>query len=116
VPSLHAAPLPLKNRLRVLRAEFHLSQGDLAERVGVARQTIHAVENGKFAPSLTLAFKIASLFGTDINDVFAPDPEDTVPSLLETTSDDTTSTRDPISDNPVRSRPLVFFGKPRAGG
>jgi len=105
----------VKNRLRVLRAEFRLSQGDLAERVGVARQTIHAVENGKFAPSLTLGFKIASLFGADINDVFAPDPDDTVPSLLET-HDDSTSTRDAANDSAVRARPLVFFGKPRAGG
>jgi putative transcriptional regulator len=105
----------LKNRLRVLRAEFHLSQAELAERIGVARQTIHAIENGKFAPSLTLAFKIASLFGSDINDVFAPDPEDTMPSLLETTSE-TTSTQHSPSDRPVRARPLVFFGRQRADG
>jgi len=105
----------LRNRLRVLRAEFRLSQNELAERVGVARQTIHAVENDKFAPSLTLAFKIASLFGADINDVFAPDPEDTVPSLLET-SDDTTSTRPAAGDRARSTRPLVFFGKSRASG
>jgi putative transcriptional regulator len=97
----------------VLRAEHRLSQADLAERLGVARQTVHAVENGKFAPSLTLAFKIASLFGTDINDVFAPDAEDTVPSLLEN-PDESFSTRPPAGDHPQRARPLVFFGKPRA--
>jgi putative transcriptional regulator len=104
----------LKNRLRVLRAEFHLSQGELAERVGAARQTIHAIENGKFAPSLTLAFKIASLFGSDINDVFAPDAEDTVASLLATHAD-TTTTREVAGDVALRPRPLVFFGKPRTG-
>jgi putative transcriptional regulator len=104
----------LKNRLRVLRAEFRLSQADLAERLGVARQTVHAVENGKFVPSLSLAFKIASLFGSDINDVFEPDAEELVPSLLET-HEQTTSARLPASDRPGRPRPLVFFGKPRTG-
>jgi putative transcriptional regulator len=99
-----------------LRAEFRLSQAELAARVGVARQTIHAVENGKFAPSLTLAFKMASLFGADINDVFAPDPEDTVPSLLENT-DDTTAIAPSLApapgDRARGARPLVFFGRPR---
>jgi len=102
--------------LRVLRAEFRLSQADLAERLGVARQTVHAVENGKFAPSLTLAFKIASLFGTDINDVFAPDREDTVPSLLENNDDASPSTPPASDEHPLRARPLVFFGKPRTDG
>ncbi len=107
----------MRNRLRVLRAEFRLSQAELAERVGVARQTIHAVENGKFAPSLTLAFKMASLFGANINDVFAPDLEDTVPSLLENT-DDTTTAAPPLApasrDRPRDARPLIFFGRPRS--
>jgi putative transcriptional regulator len=74
----------VRNRLRVFRAEFRLSQTDLAERLGVARQTVHAIETGKFAPSLTLAFKIASLFGANINDVFAPDPGETLPALEAT--------------------------------
>jgi len=74
----------VRNRLRVFRAEFRLSQTDLAERIGVARQTVHAIETGKFAPSLTLAFKIASLFGANINDVFAPDPDETLPALEST--------------------------------
>jgi len=100
----------------VLRAEFRLSQADLAERLGVARQTVHAVENGKFAPSLTLAFKIASLFGTDINDVFAPDREDIIPSLLENNDDDNPATRPASDERSVRARPLVFFGKPRSDG
>jgi putative transcriptional regulator len=76
--------VPMRNRLRVFRAEFRLSQTDLAKRVGVARQTVHAIETGKFAPSLTLAFKIASLFGANINDVFAPDPGEKLPALEAT--------------------------------
>jgi len=103
----------MRNRLRVLRAEHHLSQADLAEALGVARQTVHAIETGKFSPSLTLAFKIATLFGADINDVFAPDPEDTLPSLLEE-NHGVTATSDRTSDRSPKSRPLVFFGKPRA--
>jgi putative transcriptional regulator len=113
--AVRSPPLSVKNRLRALRAELHLSQAELAERVGVARQTIHAVENGKFSPSLTLAFKIASLFGADINDVFAPDPEDTVPSLLETADNAIASPAD-LDLRTARARPLVFFGKPRRDG
>ncbi len=101
----------MRNRLRVLRAEFHVSQADLAERLGVARQTVHAIETGKFSPSLTLAFKIATLFGADINDVFAPDPEDTLPSLLEKSGVATVAAPPPNPRSP--GRPLVFFGKRR---
>jgi putative transcriptional regulator len=104
----------LKNRLRVLRAEFRISQAELAERLGVARQTIHAIENDKFAPSLTLAFKIASLFGADINEVFAPGEGETVPSLLESSTNE--PTHQPLDGRPARTRPLIFFGKPRADG
>ena len=60
----------MKNRIRVLRAEHRLSQGELAERLGVTRQTINAVENGKYDPSLPLAFAIAALFDTTIEQVF----------------------------------------------
>jgi len=60
----------MKNRLRVLRAEREWSQGDLAERLGVSRQTVNAVETGKYDPSLPLAFKIARLFEKSIEDVF----------------------------------------------
>jgi putative transcriptional regulator len=63
----------MKNRLRVLRAEREWSQGDLAERLGVSRQTVNALETGKYDPSLPLAFKIAQLFGGRIEDVFEPD-------------------------------------------
>ena len=60
----------MKNRLRVLRAERHWSQADLAERLDVSRQTINAIETGKYDPSLPLAFAIARLFGRSIEGVF----------------------------------------------
>ena len=63
----------MKNQLRVLRAERQWSQGDLAERLGVSRQTVNALETGKYDPSLPLAFKIARLFGRSIEDVFEQD-------------------------------------------
>ena len=68
----------MKNRLRVLRAECRWSQADLGEHVGVSRQAINAVENGKHVPSLALAFKLAEAFSLNIHDVFDPhaDPED----------------------------------------
>lgn len=64
---------PVNNRLRVLRAERDWSQAELAERLGVSRQTVNAVETGKYDPSLPLAFKIAQLFERRIEDVFSPD-------------------------------------------
>ncbi|MFQ5927425.1 MAG: helix-turn-helix transcriptional regulator [Terriglobia bacterium] len=63
----------MKNRLRVLRAECNWSQAELAERVGVSRQTVNAVETGKYDPSLPLAFKMARLFGKPIEEIFSPD-------------------------------------------
>jgi putative transcriptional regulator len=63
----------MKNQLRVLRAERQWSQGDLAERLGVSRQTVNALETGKYDPSLPLAFKIARLFSRSIEDVFEYD-------------------------------------------
>ena len=65
----------MKNELRVLRAERGWSQGDLAGRLGVSRQTVNALETGKYDPSLPLAFKIARLFGRRIEDVFEEDGE-----------------------------------------
>jgi len=62
----------VKNRLRVLRAERDWSQGELAERLEVSRQTVNALENSKYDPSLPLAFRIATLFGLRIEDVFEP--------------------------------------------
>jgi putative transcriptional regulator len=63
----------VKNRLHILRAERRLSQAALADLLGVSRQTINAVETGKYDPSLPLAFKIAALFERRIEDVFEPD-------------------------------------------
>ncbi len=63
----------MKNRLRVLRAERDWSQADLAERLSVSRQTVNAIENGRYDPSLPLAFAIARIFALRIEDVFDPD-------------------------------------------
>lgn len=65
----------MNNRLRVLRAERRWSQADLADRLGVSRQTINAIETGKFDPSLPLAFSIARLFEARIEEVFHPNGE-----------------------------------------
>ncbi|HET8774544.1 MAG TPA: helix-turn-helix transcriptional regulator [Thermoanaerobaculia bacterium] len=62
----------MDNRLRVLRAERRWSQADLAERLGVSRQTVNAIETGKYDPSLPLAFAIAKMFELKIEDVFSP--------------------------------------------
>ena len=64
----------MKNRLRVLRAEKDWSQAELASRLGVSRQTVNAVETGKYNPSLPLAFQIANVFGVRIEDIFQPEP------------------------------------------
>jgi putative transcriptional regulator len=63
------------NKLRVLRAERRWSQADLAERLGVSRQTVNAIETGKYDPSLPLAFTIARVFELKIEDVFSPNGE-----------------------------------------
>jgi putative transcriptional regulator len=63
----------MNNRLKVLRAERDWSQADLADRLDVSRQTINAIERGKYDPSLPLAFKVAKLFGMKIEDIFQPD-------------------------------------------
>lgn len=60
----------MKNRMRVLRAEMDWTQAELAARVGVSRQAIIAVENGKYEPGLGLAFRIARTFGKNIEEVF----------------------------------------------
>ncbi|EAW29187.1 helix-turn-helix transcriptional regulator [Pseudoalteromonas marina] len=60
----------MKNRLKVLRAEQNLTQAKLAELLDVSRQTINAIEKGKFDPSLPLAFKAARLFELKIEDIF----------------------------------------------
>lgn len=65
----------MNNRLRELREREGLSQGELALRLDVSRQTVNALETGKYDPSLPLAFRIARLFACRIEDVFLPDPE-----------------------------------------
>ena len=62
----------MTNRLRVLRAERRWSQAVLAENLGVSRQTVNAIETGKYDPSLPLAFKIAEVFGQQIEEIFDP--------------------------------------------
>ena len=63
----------MRNRLKVLRAERDWSQLDLAERLGVSRQSVNAIETGKYDPSLPLAFRIADLFGLPIEEIFLRD-------------------------------------------
>jgi putative transcriptional regulator len=65
----------MKNRLKVLRAERDWSQGDLAQRLEVSRQSVNAVETGKFDPSLPLAFKLARLFERPIEEIFSDEEE-----------------------------------------
>ena len=60
----------MKNKIKVLRAERNMTQAELAVEVEVSRQTINAIETGKFDPSLPLAFKISKLFGLPIENIF----------------------------------------------
>ncbi|MGB8362872.1 MAG: helix-turn-helix transcriptional regulator [Acidimicrobiia bacterium] len=63
----------MENRLKVLRAERALTQADLANALEVSRQTVNAIETGKFDPSLPLAFKIAAVFNQTIEEIFKPE-------------------------------------------
>lgn len=63
----------MKNRLKVLRAERDWSQADLADKLDVSRQSVNAIETGKYDPSLPLAFKIAAIFGLPIEQIFSAD-------------------------------------------
>ena len=65
----------MKNRLRMLRAERQWSQAELAGRLEVSRQTVNAIETGRYDPSLPLAFEIARLFGLRIEEVFEHEPK-----------------------------------------
>jgi putative transcriptional regulator len=66
----------VKNRVKVLRAEHDWSQADLAERLQVSRQSVNAIETGKYDPSLPLAFRIARLFGEPIERIFSDEHEE----------------------------------------
>jgi putative transcriptional regulator len=61
----------VRNRIAILRAERAWTQADLARRIGVSRQSVNAIETGRFDPSLPVAFRIARLFGLRIEDVFS---------------------------------------------
>jgi putative transcriptional regulator len=63
----------MKNRLKVLRAERDWSQSDLAARLDVSRQSVNAIETGRYDPSLPLAFRIAAIFGLPIEAIFSND-------------------------------------------
>jgi putative transcriptional regulator len=65
----------MRNRVRELRAPMRWSQADLADRLGVSRQTVNAIETGRYDPSLPLAFKIAAVFATEIEAVFVPEAD-----------------------------------------
>ena len=63
----------MKNRIKLLRVERDFSQAELADRLGIARQTVVALEAGKYAPSLPLAFKISKLFAKPVEEIFDAD-------------------------------------------
>lgn len=66
----------MKNRIRVFRAELNISQEELANQMGVSRQTIYAIENNKYAPSLTLGMKIAKYFNIPVEEIFVLEQEE----------------------------------------
>ena len=66
----------MKNRIRVARAELRMTQQQLAEAIGVSRQTINAIESGKFVPSTVLALKMAHIFEKPVEEIFTLDDED----------------------------------------
>ena len=66
----------MKNKIRVARAEVRMTQQQLAEAIGVSRQTINAIESGKFVPSTVLALKMAQIFEKPVEDIFMLDDED----------------------------------------
>ena len=66
----------MKSRVRELRALNGMSQGDLGSALGVSRQTINSIENGRYLPSLPLALAIARCFDTTVEEIFTPDEED----------------------------------------
>lgn len=73
----------MTNRLRVLRAERRWSQLDLARRLKISRQSVNAIETGKYCPSLPLAFTLSRLFGLPIEEIFAPAPGESEPRPMD---------------------------------
>ena len=70
------AKVPITNQIRRLRFEAgEMTQSDLAERIGVTRQTVASMEKGKYSPSLEVAFKVAAVFGVPLTDVFQYEAE-----------------------------------------
>lgn len=76
----------MKNKIKVFRAMNDLTQEDLAREVGVTRQTILAIEKGKYDPSLELAFRISNRFGVHIEEIFSYDPSSSSAPLADNTS------------------------------
>jgi putative transcriptional regulator len=70
----------MKNELRVLRARHNLTQAELAEKLGVTRQTVNAIETEKYDPSLSLAFKMAAVFGQTVEEIFFAENGNAPPS------------------------------------
>jgi putative transcriptional regulator len=66
----------MKNRLKVARAEHNLSQADLADRIGVSRQTVNSIETARYVPSTVLALKLAQVFGKPVDQLFMLDETD----------------------------------------
>lgn len=73
---MHENKTEMKNRIRIERAIMNITQADLAEKIGVSRQTINAMESNKYVPSTVLALKIARLFGKTVEDIFELEFED----------------------------------------
>ncbi|MCQ2304054.1 MAG: helix-turn-helix transcriptional regulator [Bacteroidales bacterium] len=66
----------MKNKLKVVRAEMDITQGELAEKIDVSRQTINAIESGKYVPSTVLALKMAKVFGKNVEEIFFLEEDD----------------------------------------
>jgi len=66
----------MKNKIKIERAKANITQAELAEKVNVSRQTINAMELGKYVPSTVLALKIAKMFGKTVNEIFELEPSD----------------------------------------
>jgi putative transcriptional regulator len=66
----------MKNRLKVARAELNITQGELAEKIGVTRQAVNSIELGKYVPSTVLALKMAQLFGKSVEELFQLEEDD----------------------------------------